>query len=35
MFNTAVNQTTIFAIFDTKLYVPIVALSTQDNTKIF
>ena len=30
----ASNQATIFAITDTKLYVPVVTLSTQDNTKL-
>ena len=29
------NQNTIFAITDTKLYVPVVTLSTQENTKFF
>ena len=29
------NQATTFAITDTKLYVPVVTLSTQENTKIF
>ena len=29
----AANQDTLFAITDTKLYVPFVTLSTQDNTK--
>ena len=28
------NRATIFAITDTKLYVPVVSLSTQDNTKL-
>ena len=28
------NQNTIFAITDTKLYVPVVTLSTQDNAKL-
>ena len=32
--NTATNQETTFAITDTKLYVPIVTLSTQDNSKL-
>ena len=32
--NTAVNQGTTFAITDTKFYVPIVTLSTQDNAKL-
>ena len=30
-----VAQTTTFSITDTKLYVPVVILSTQDNTKLF
>ena len=30
----ASNQATTFAITDTKLYVPVVTLSTQDNTKL-
>ena len=30
----ALNQATIFAITDTKLYVPVVTLSTQDNKKL-
>ena len=29
------NQATTFAITDTKLYVPVVTLSTQENTKLF
>ena len=29
------NQAAIFAITDTKLYVPVVTLSTQENTKFF
>ena len=29
------NQATTFSITDTKLYVPVVALSTQDNAKLF
>ena len=29
------NQNAIFAITDTKLYVPVVTLSTQENTKLF
>ena len=33
-FNTAANQATTFAISDTKMYVPVVALSTQDNAKL-
>ena len=32
--NTAANKATIFAITDTKLYVPVVTLSTQNNTKL-
>ena len=32
--NAAVNQATTFAITDTKLYVPVVTLSTQDNAKV-
>ena len=32
--NTATNQEATFAITDTKLYVPIVTLSTQDNSKL-
>ena len=32
--NTAANQATTFAITDTKLYVPVVTLSTQDNAKL-
>ena len=32
--NTAPNQATTFAINDTKFYVPVVTLSTQDNTKL-
>ena len=32
--NTAANQATTFAIFDTILYVPIVTRSTQDNAKL-
>ena len=32
---TAANQITKFRITDTKLYVPIVTLSTQDNIKLF
>ena len=31
---TAANQNLIFKIIDTKLYVPVVALSTQDNIKL-
>ena len=31
---TAANQNPIFKIIDTKLYVPVVALSTQDNIKL-
>ena len=32
--NTVANQETKFAITDTKLYVPVVTLSTQDNAKL-
>ena len=32
--DTATNQDPIFAITDTKLYVPVVILSTQDNVKL-
>ena len=32
--NTASNQATILAITDTKPYVSVVTLSTQDNTKL-
>ena len=32
--NAAANQATTFAITNTKLYVPIVTLSTQDNAKL-
>ena len=32
--NTAADQTATFAITDTKLYVPVVTLSTQDNSKL-
>ena len=32
--NTNANQSTIFAIRGTKLYVPVVSLSTQNNTKL-
>ena len=31
---TVVNQGVTFSITDTKLYVPVVTLSTQDNTKL-
>ena len=31
---TVANQESKFAITDTKLYVPVVALSTQDNAKL-
>ena len=31
---TNANQATAFAITDTKLYVPVVTLSTQDNAKL-
>ena len=32
--NTDTNSTATFAITDTKLYAPVVTLSTQDNTKL-
>ena len=32
--NAAINQATTYAITDTKLYVRVVALSTQDNEKL-
>ena len=32
--NAYANQVTTFEIADTKLYVPVVTLSTQDNTKL-
>ena len=32
--NAAANQDKIFAVTDTKLYVPVVILSTQDNAKL-
>ena len=32
---TADNQETTFATTDTKLYIPFVTLSAQDNTKLF
>ena len=32
--NAAAHQDTTFAITDTKLYVPVVTLSTQDNAKL-
>ena len=32
--NTAANQETTFAITDTKLYVPVVTLSTQESVKL-
>ena len=32
--NAAANQETKFAITDTKLYVPVVILSNQDNVKL-
>ena len=34
MSNAANNQTTIFAITDTKLYILVVTLSTKDNSKL-
>ena len=33
-FNTAANQATTFVIIDTKLYVPVLTLSAQDNAKL-
>ena len=32
--DTAANQVPTFAIIDTKIYVPVVTLSTQDNVKL-
>ena len=32
--NTNASQATTFAIIDTKLYVPVVTLSTHDNAKL-
>ena len=32
--NTAANQDTTFAITDTKLYVPVVTLSSEENEKV-
>ena len=32
--NAAVNQDTTFAITDTKLYFPVLTLSTEDNAKL-
>ena len=32
--NAAANQAATFAVTDTKLYVPVVTLSTQDNAKL-
>ena len=32
--NTAANQAATFTITDTKLYIPLVTLSTQDNAKL-
>ena len=32
--NAASNQDTEFAITDTRLYIPVVTLSTQDNVKL-
>ena len=32
--NVASNQATMFEVTDTKLYVPVVPLSTQDNAKL-
>ena len=34
LFNAAANQATTFEITDTKLYVPVVTLSIQDNAKL-
>ena len=34
MSNAAANQATTFAITDTKLFVPVVTLWTQDNAKL-
>ena len=34
VFANVANQNAIFAITDTKLYVPVVTLSTQDNAKL-
>ena len=34
IFNAAANQETTFAITDTKVYVPVVTLSAQDNAKL-
>ena len=34
IYNAAPNQDTTFAITDTKLYVPLVTLSTDDNAKL-
>ena len=34
MFNSTVNEATIFEITDTKLYVSVVTSSTQDNAKL-
>ena len=31
---TVTNQSTTFSVTDTKLYAPVVTLSTQDNTKL-
>ena len=33
-YNNVVAQATVFSITDTKLYVPVVTLSTQDNSKL-
>ena len=34
IYNAAASQATAFAITDTKLYVPVVTLSTDDNSKL-
>ena len=34
MYNDAANQGAAFAMIETKLYVPLVTLSTQDNAKL-
>ena len=34
IFNAAANQETEFAVTHTKLYVPVVTLSVQDNAKL-
>ena len=35
IFNTAIAQATTFSVTDTKLYVSVVTLSTEDNAKLF